>query len=572
MTSIQQMLALDFMRNAFVTGGCIALAAGLVGYFVVLRNQVFTSDALGHTAFTGSLGGLFVGLNLLVGVFASCIAVAIAIGTFGGRGRGRDVAIGTVFAWVLGVGVLFLSLYTTARSGLSGSIGISVLFGSILGLQLFQVVVGSITGIATCLVTLLVARPLLFLSVDPDVAVARGIPTRALTALFLVLVAVTVAESVQAVGALLVFTLMVTPAAIAQNISAKPWLGMALSALIALAAVWIGLVLSYYISYPSSFFITALAFGGYLVSEFGRRIVRRVPLKALAVAAVLVLSACGLSQAPAAGVGNGKVRVVAAENFWGSIAGQVGVGHTQVMSIITNPDTDPHAYEPTPLDARLIAQAQYVIVNGAGYDAWAPKLLDANPVSGRVVLTVADLFGKKEGDNPHFWYSPAYVDQVVDRIASDLGKIDGADASSFTLQATVYKSSGLKDYQETIKTIQQKYAGTKVGATESIFAYLAQGTGLDLITPYSYLKAISEGTDPNAADKAEVENEIATRAIKVFVFNSQNSTPDIQGLVDKATAKGIPLVKITETLTPASATFQDWQASQLKSLLAALGG
>ena len=133
-------------------------------------------------------------------------------------------------------------------------------------------IVGSITGIATCAVTLLVARPLLFVSLDPDVALARGVPTRALTALFLVLVAVTVAESVQAVGALLIFGLMVTPAAVAQNLSARPWLGMALSALIAFAAVWIGLVLSFYISYPASFFITALAFAAYLVSQLGRRV------------------------------------------------------------------------------------------------------------------------------------------------------------------------------------------------------------------------------------------------------------------------------------------------------------
>jgi zinc/manganese transport system permease protein len=274
---MQQMLALDFMRNAFVAGGCIALAAGLVGYFVVLRNQVFTSDALGHVAFTGSLGGLLAGVSLLVGVFGSCIAVALAIGTLGGRARGRDVAIGTVFAWVLGVGVLFLSLYTTARSGTAGAVGISVLFGSILGLQPVQVVVGSITGIATCAVTILVARPLLFLSIDPDVALARGVPTRALTALFLILVAVTVAESVQAVGALLIFGLMVTPAAIAQNVSARPWLGMALSALISLGVVWIGLVLAYYISLPTSFFVTALAFSGYLVSLLWQRVARPAP-------------------------------------------------------------------------------------------------------------------------------------------------------------------------------------------------------------------------------------------------------------------------------------------------------
>src|SRR6184192_288151 len=146
---VQNMLALDFMRRAFLAGACIALAEGLVGYFVVLRNQVFTADALGHAAFTGSLGGVLAGFNLLAGAFASCVAVALAIGTLGGRGRGRDVAIGTVFAWVLGVGVLFLSLYTTSRSAASGTLGISVLFGSILGLQPLQVVVSSITGVLT---------------------------------------------------------------------------------------------------------------------------------------------------------------------------------------------------------------------------------------------------------------------------------------------------------------------------------------------------------------------------------------------------------------------------------------
>jgi len=268
------MLGLEFMRNAFMAGGCIALAAGLVGYFVVLRNQVFTADALGHVAFTGGLGGVLAGLNLLAGVFGSCIAVALAIGAMGGRGRGRDIAIGTVFAWVLGVGALFLSLYTTARSAASGTLGVSVLFGSILGLQPAQVVVGSLTGIATAVVLLLIARPLLFLSVDPEVAVARGVPSRALSALFFVLVAVTVAESVQAVGALLIFGLMVTPAAVAQNLSTRPWVGMALSAGIAVAVVWLGLVVAFYIALPASFLITGLAFVLYLASHLARRMSR----------------------------------------------------------------------------------------------------------------------------------------------------------------------------------------------------------------------------------------------------------------------------------------------------------
>jgi len=268
------MFALEFMRNAFIAGSCIALAAGLVGYFVVLRNQVFTADALGHVAFTGGLGGVLAGLNLLAGVFGSCIAVALAIGALGGRARGRDVAIGTVFAWVLGLGVLFLSLYTTARSAASGTLGVSVLFGSILGLQPAQVIVGSLTGLATAAVMLAIARPLLFLSVDPEVAVARGVPSRALSALFLVLVAVTVAESVQAVGALLIFGLMATPAAVAQNLSTRPWVGMALSAGIAVAVVWLGLVLAFYVALPASFLITGVGFAVYLASQVARRMGR----------------------------------------------------------------------------------------------------------------------------------------------------------------------------------------------------------------------------------------------------------------------------------------------------------
>jgi zinc/manganese transport system permease protein len=263
---LQAMLAYDFMRNAFLAGGWIAAAAGLVGYFVVLRNQVFTTDALGHVAFTGGLGGLLIGLNLLIGVFGSCIAVALAIGSLGGRGRGRDVAIGTVFAWVLGLGVLFLTLFTSSRSAAVGNIGISVLFGSILGIQAPQAAIASVAGILTCIATMTIARPLLFVSLDPEVATSRGVPIRALTAVFLVLVAITVAESVQVVGALLVFGLMVTPAAVAQNLTSRPFAGMALSAAVAVLAVWVGLTLAFYISYPASFFITALAFGSFLVS------------------------------------------------------------------------------------------------------------------------------------------------------------------------------------------------------------------------------------------------------------------------------------------------------------------
>jgi zinc/manganese transport system substrate-binding protein len=293
----------------------------------------------------------------------------------------------------------------------------------------------------------------------------------------------------------------------------------------------------------------------------------RLILAGLAIAA---MTGCGLTSGSQAS--SGKVEVVAAENFWGSIASQLGGDKVDVTSIITNPDTDPHAYEATPSDARLIATARYVIVNGAGYDPWAPKLVAANPVSDRVVLDIGVLNGVKEGGNPHMWYSPDFVTRVSDRITADLERLDSADASYFDQQSSTYRTSGLKAYYDTIAAIKQKYSGTPVGATESIFAYMAPALGLNLITPPDYMKAISEGTDPTAADKVTVDQQVTGKRIKVFVFNSQNSTPDVQSLVDKAHAKGIPVVQITETLSPANLTFQDWQTNQLKSLLAALGG
>jgi zinc/manganese transport system substrate-binding protein len=290
----------------------------------------------------------------------------------------------------------------------------------------------------------------------------------------------------------------------------------------------------------------------------------------LAVASLAVLTAaCGLGSAVS---GSGRVEVVAAENFWGSIATQVGGDKVHVASIITNPDTDPHDYEAKPDDAKKIAVANYVIVNGAGYDPWAPKLLAANPVTGRQTLDIGELVGVKEGGNPHFWYSPDYVNKVIDQITADLKKLDSADASYFDTQSSNYKNSGLKDYKDTIASIKTRYSGVAVGATESIFVYVADATGLKLITPPDYMKAISDGTDPSASDKATVDQQIASKKVKVLVFNMQNTTPSVTAVATKAKAVGIPVVEITETLTPAESTFQAWQTTQLKALLKALGG
>jgi zinc/manganese transport system substrate-binding protein len=297
---------------------------------------------------------------------------------------------------------------------------------------------------------------------------------------------------------------------------------------------------------------------------------RGAALASLLALSVLLVILTGCGTITNAGANGGKIQVVAAENFWGSIAAQVGGDHVQVTSIIVNPNTDPHDYEATPADARTVAGAGYVIFNGVGYDPWVRQLLDANPVNGRKELEIGKFLGKQEGDNPHFWYNPDYVTQVTNQITADLKSLDAADASYFDQQNHQFLTSGLQQYHDLISTIKQKYQGTPVGATESIFAYLAPALGLNLITPPDFMKAISEGTEPTAADKATFDQQVTQKLIKVFVYNKQNATPDTDALKAKAQQEGIPIVAITETLDPGTASFQDWQSAQLQSMEQAL--
>ena len=272
-----------------------------------------------------------------------------------------------------------------------------------------------------------------------------------------------------------------------------------------------------------------------------------------------------------AGSGGSKIAVVAAENFWGSIALQLGGSHVVETSIITNPDTDPHSYEATPDDAKLIAGARLFIQNGIGYDtSWAPKLVSANPASGRDVLTVGDVVGLKDGDNPHQWYSHDSVYKVIDAIVAEYKKLDPADAAYFDAQKQTFETTTLATYNQLESDIKTTYAGTPIGASESIVSPLADTLGLKMATPYSFLKDISEGNDPSVADKTTIDGQIKGKQIKVYVYNSQNSTPDIAAQVSEAKAAGIPVTTVTETLSPASATFQDWMAGELQGLKTAL--
>lgn len=268
-------LSHPFFLHAVLAGGAIALAAGLVGSFLVLRAQIFTGDALGHTAFTGALAALAAGWDLRLGLFAGTIAVAVLLGAIGRRGRADDVAIGSVFSWVLGLGVFFLTLYTTSRSTADGSAGTSVLFGSVFGMSAAAAWTAVLIALAVGAVMVLIARPLLFASIDEAVAAARGVPVRALGLGFLALAGATAAEAAQAVGALLLLGLLAAPAGAAHRMTDRPYRALALSAALAVGETWAGLAIAYAVpAAPPSFAILAVATAvyaaTYLPRPFGR--------------------------------------------------------------------------------------------------------------------------------------------------------------------------------------------------------------------------------------------------------------------------------------------------------------
>ena len=289
-----------------------------------------------------------------------------------------------------------------------------------------------------------------------------------------------------------------------------------------------------------------------------RRVRWGVPV--LIVAAVFALGPTLAEAAPT------KVAVVAGEDFWGSIARQLGGEHAEVTSLISDPDIEAHDYEPKPSDGAAVAKAQVAIVNGIGYDGWMSDLLAANRSSSRKVVNVGDVVGAKEGENPHQWYSPRSVNAAIDAITDALKQASPDDAGYFDGQRQAYRSEGLKRYNDLRAQIKERYSSAPVGASESIFAPLAEDLGLKLLTPESFIEAVSEGDEPTAKDKATVDKQIIGRQIKVFVYNTQNSTPDVVALVDKAKKAGVPLVTVTETPSPKGASFQDWQVTQLQSL------
>jgi zinc/manganese transport system permease protein len=268
-------LAHPFFANALLAGTAIAAACGLVGYFLVLRGQVFTGDALSHVAFTGALAALAFGVDLRIGLFATTIGMALLMGGLGRKGRADDVVIGNIFAWILGLGVFFLALYTTSRSTANGSAGVTVLFGSLFGISADEAAVAATIAGVLCVLMLLLARPLLFATLDPAVAEARGVPVRLLGFAFLAITGACTAEATQAVGALLLLGLLATPAGTAARLTTRPYHALTLSILLAVAEMWAGLGLSYAIPVlPPSFTILAVATTAYGLT-FGALAIRR---------------------------------------------------------------------------------------------------------------------------------------------------------------------------------------------------------------------------------------------------------------------------------------------------------
>jgi zinc/manganese transport system permease protein len=268
LVGLGHMLDHPFLRAAFIAGTCIALAAGLIGYLVVLRGQVFSGDALSHVAFTGALAALAFGVDLRLGLYAGCVGFALLMAVLGRRTIADDTVIGSVFAWILGLGALFLSIFTSGRSGtgsVGGNAGVNVLFGSILGLSSSQALSDAVVALVIVVALVVIGRPLIFASLDEAVASARGVPVRLLNYAFFVLLGITAGIATQAVGALLLLGLLAAPAGAGHRLSSRPFVSLWVSAGIAVFSMWMGLTVAYLApKVPPSFGIVSVASGAYL--------------------------------------------------------------------------------------------------------------------------------------------------------------------------------------------------------------------------------------------------------------------------------------------------------------------
>jgi zinc/manganese transport system substrate-binding protein len=262
-----------------------------------------------------------------------------------------------------------------------------------------------------------------------------------------------------------------------------------------------------------------------------------------------------------------RPRVVAAENFYGDVARQIGGSWFEVSSIMSSPDQDPHLFETTPAVARQLSEAQIVILNGADYDPWVNKLLLASPRAGRLAINVADLVGKKSGDNPHLWYQPETMQALALALARTMSEIDPARAADYVVRQQAFKSS-LAPLNQKIAQIRTKYGGVAITATEPVFGYMAVALGLSMRNERFQL-AVMNDTEPSARDIAAFENDLKTQRVKALIFNKQAITNLTKRMLDTAERARIPVVGVTET-EPAGVNYQDWMLMQLNELQNAL--
>ena len=266
-----------------------------------------------------------------------------------------------------------------------------------------------------------------------------------------------------------------------------------------------------------------------------------------------------------AGTGaSGTIRIVAAENFYGDIAGQLGGQHVSVTSLLSDPNVDPNEYESSVADGVAIANADIVIENGMDYDVWIDKLLSASPNLGRAVIIAGDIAPDPLPDNPHVWYGIGNIPAIARAITSALEKDDPADAAYFEGNLAAFDDS-LAPLTAKLAEIKAGYAGTPVGLTETIYLYDTQPMGLVVQTPFDFEKAVAEGNDPSAQDVAMTDDQVSKKSIKIFIYNSQTVTPITTNLEASAQANGIPIVPVSETMPP-NVDYQTWMLDEMNAV------
>ncbi len=301
-------------------------------------------------------------------------------------------------------------------------------------------------------------------------------------------------------------------------------------------------------------------------------------LFALTAGATLSLSACGrpavpsadATGAPPASTAAARIAVVGAENFYGDLLTQICGSRCAVISILSDPNADPHAYESSAQDAAAVARARLVIENGEGYDTFMDHLLAASPNPQRQVINVQTLTGAQDGANPHLWYDPATMPKVATAAAAALDKIDPAHAADYQANAQKFTDS-LQAVDAEMATIQSTYPNAPVAYTEPVFGYMGKALGLKVLTPETFQHAIEDGNDPSAADLAREQDLLNKHQVKVLIYNLQTVTPVTTNIQNLAKRDGIPIVGVSET-EPPNHTYQQWMLGGLQALQAALAG